>query len=229
MPAQQKTKEEFFGPEQSERLRKKIEETGVMDKMSEEELAALKRRMEEFDRAFGQNKRLNAKYKIEVQFGKNRSTWKPFAGAMSLYLSGTMLGGGGDEKLYMCPRDDCRGVIFPDERIGSQVLCKTCEMMWSENDIVGEKLFNLTSSDWAHVILIHFQRLDHNADIYLKYHPTDIRYKTMMEIAKQSKRGEIINQARKNRGLAIYPLKHIIQDTKHGADMYKRFLAFVRA
>lgn len=227
MPAQKKTEDEFFGPEQSEQLRKKVEESGVLEKMSEEELAALQSRMEEFDKAFG--KRVSAKFKIEIQFGKNRSTWKPFAGALSLYLSGTTLNGGGDEKLYMCPRDDCNGIIFPDERLGAQVLCKTCGMMWPENNIIGEKLFNLAVPDWAHVILTHFRRLDHHADIYLKYHPTDIRYMTMMEIARQTKRGEIVDQARRNRGLSIYPLRNIVRDTAHGADMYKRFLGFVRA
>ena len=48
----------------------------------------------------------------------------------------------------------------------------------------------------------------------------------MMEMAR-ARGGEHIAKARVNRGLHIYPLKNIITDTKNGADLYKRFLAFI--
>jgi hypothetical protein len=218
---------EFHGPEQSEELHRRIESDAERAGMSQEEILALQRKMEALDRFFSD--RIVARYKIEVQFGKGRSTWQHFAGALSLFLSGTKLNGGGDEKLYMCPGEGCRGVIFPKERMGASVLCRTCEMIWPEAKLIGEKLFRLTPADWAHVILDHFIRLEHNADIYIKFHRTDIRYQTAMEQARQSGRGEILNQARRNRGLHIYPLKNIIKDTKNGADLYGRILAFIKA
>lgn len=112
--------------------------------------------------------------------------------------------------------------------MGSQVLCTKCNRVHNENTLVGELLYRLTTPDWAHVILKHFVTLEHNADIYLKYHPTDVRYQTMMELAR-SRGGEHIALARKNRGLHIYPLRNIVVDTKNGADLYKRILAFITA
>jgi hypothetical protein len=218
---------EFHGPEQSEALQRAVEEGAKQQKMDQEEVLALQRRMEALDKFFAD--RVVARYKIEVQFGKGRSTWQHFAGALSLFLSGTKLNGGGDEKLYMCPGQGCKGVIFPNERLGASVVCRTCEMVWPEAELIGEKLFRLAPPDWAHVILEHFIRLEHNADIYLKFHRTDIRHQTMMEQARKTGRGEILNQARRNRGLHIYPLKNIIKDTKHGADLYKRILTFIKA
>lgn len=224
---------DFHGPEQSEALQKKLAGGFEGDEyvspippeeLTEAEADAVKEKMAALDRFFG--KRVVARYKIEMQFGKDRSTWKPFAGAMSLFLSGSKLHGGGDEKLYLCAREDCRGVIFPGERLGGSVMCRTCEMMWDENDLVGELLFKLTPQDWATVIHRMFVKLDHNADIYVKYHQTDIRYQAALEMARK-RGGEEINKARKNRGLHIYPLKNIIRDTSAGAQLYDRFLAFI--
>ena len=216
----------FHGPEQSEALAKAMESSDFKSRMDEEELVRVQEQIKALDAFFAN--RVDAKYKVEIQFGKNRSTWKPFAGAMSLYLSGTKLNGGGDEKLFICPRDDCQGIIFPKERMGATVLCRECEMMWDEKKLVGELFFNLTPKDWAHVILKWMTKLELNADIYLKYHPTDIRYKAAMEVAN-SRKGEEIGKARKNRGLHIYPLKHIIQDTGNGANLYDRIVAFINS
>ena len=67
-----------------------------------------------------------------------------------------------------------------------------------------------------------------DADIYLKYHPTDIRYKAALELAR-NRGGEELAKARKRRGLHIYPLRNIINDTKHGSDLYKRIRIFINA
>lgn len=216
---------EFFGPEASRELQQRIEEKGAQE-LTPAEAAAVQVQKEALDKFFAT--RVISKYKIEVEFGEGRSTWKHFPGVVSLYLSGSKLHGGGDEKLYLCPRDDCRGVIFPGERLGATVHCRKCQMMWPETEIVGEMFYRLAPNDWATVIHRFFVQLDHNADIYLKYHPTDIRYQTAMELAR-AQGGEAVNKARNNRGLHIYPLKNIIKDTSQGADLYKRILVFIKA
>jgi hypothetical protein len=221
---------EFHGAEQSAELREKLEEHRrkgtVPDAMSADEEHAVGEQMKAIDAFFA--KRVDATYKIEIQFGKERSMMRPFAGALSLYLSGTKLNGGGDEKLYLCPKEGCKGIIYPKERLGAQVMCRECEMMWPENSLIGELFFRLTAQDWASVLLNYFQRLEHRADIYLKYHPTDIRAQTEAEIAGK-KKGELVNKARNSRGLHIYPLRNIIRDTSNGADLYGRFKAFITA
>jgi len=216
---------EFFGPEASQELQKRIEEKGATE-LTPAEAVVVKQQQEALDKFFAQ--RIQATYKIEVEFGKGRSTWKHFPGTLSLYLSGTKLHGGGDEKLYLCPRDDCTGVIFPGERLGAQVHCRKCQMMWPETQLVGEIFYRLSPNDWSVVIHRFFVRLDHNADIYLKYHPTDIRYQTAMELARK-RGGEAVNKARNNRGLHIYPLKNIIKDTSTGADLLKRIEGFIKS
>jgi len=224
---------DFHGPEASSVLYASHEQQDI--ELSEAETQAVVEKLASLKKFFGD--KIDARYKIEIQFGKARSSWKPFHGAMSLYLSGSKLNGGGDEKLYLCPRDDCSGIILPIERFVEEtptgqaiarVPCPSCQIMWKENVLVGELFFNLTPKGWAEAVLKMFARLDHNADIYLKYHREDIRYKVALELAKHSG-GEILSKARTTRGLHIYPLANIIKDTGAGAQLYDRILAFINA
>jgi hypothetical protein len=215
----------FHGPAESEALHKALDGQAIAE-LSEAEQQAVKSKLEALDRFFAD--RVQARYKIEVTFGKDRSTKNPFAGAISLFLSGTKLNGGGDEKLYICPREDCQGIIFPNERLGSSVRCRACDMMWDEQKLVGEYLYRLPAQKWAEVIFRFFTKLEHNADIYLKYHPTDIRSQTQVEIARKAG-GDEIAAARRGRLPHIYPLTNIIKDTNAGADLLKRFYAFITA
>lgn len=224
---------DFHGPEASAALYDVHEQQDI--ELSEAEVKAVTERMASLKKFFGE--KVKAQYKIEIQFGKARSSWKPFHGAMSLYLSGTKLNGGGDEKLYLCPRDDCSGIILPINRFVEEtpqgkaiarVPCPSCQHMWAENSLIGELFFNLTAKKWAEAVLKMFARLEHNADIYLKYHRDDIRYQAAIEMAKQAGGAEI-GKARRSRGLHIYPLKNIIKDTGAGAQLYERFLAFINS
>jgi len=222
--------EEFYGPEASQELHERLDReerySVNTDDLSDDEQQAIKERMAAFDRLIQQN--VNARFKVEVHFGKGRSTWKPFPGALALFLSGERLHGGGDGKIYLCPRSDCGSVIYPHERVGDKVRCRGCGKMWPQQDIIGELLYVLDPPKWATVIHRMFVKLEHNADIYLKYHTTDIRYQTAMEMAR-NRGGEEVNKSRLRRGLHIYPLKNIIKDTSAGAQLYDRILAFITA
>ena len=216
---------EFHGPTESAIYQDT--RTGEIQ-ITESDAKILEEKFKALDKLLGEQVR--AKYKIEVQFGKGRSSLahKHFPGVLSIYLSGTKLNGGGDEKVYMCPTEGCKGLINPRHRLEGVVICAKCNRAHDEQNLIGEKLFRLTPPNWAHVIRNHFAMVEHNADIYSKVHETDIRYQTMMEMAR-NRGGEEINKVRQNRGLLIYPLKNLINDTKNGADLYKRFLAFVTA
>lgn len=237
-----------FGPENS--LRRQAE---LLDKenrgevttvtMSGEELEALNKQIRAMDKLLQEE--VKAKYKLEIQFGKGRtSRGQPFPGIMSAWLSGSKFHGGGDEKIFECPNPSCGAWILPDqitqrtivqkingrevEEFKSISICGECGNIWSSEQTTGERLYKLTEQDWAYAILRMFKRLSMDADLYLKFHPTDIRYQSMMEMAR-NRGGEEIYKARKNRGLHIYPLRNIITDTKHGADLYKRIRAFINA
>ena len=224
---------DFHGPAESAGLYESHDQQDI--ELSKKEVQAVAEKLQSIDKLF--EGKAQAKYKIEVQFGKARSTWKPFHGAMSMYLSGAKLDGGGDEKMYMCPRDDCSGIILPISRhveiteegkAVARAPCSMCHVMWDENHMTGELFFNLVAKHWATAVHKMFIRLNHNADIYLKYHRDDIRYRAALEMAKHAG-GEEVAKARVSRGLHIYPLKNLIKDTGAGSQLYERILAFINA
>lgn len=188
---------------------------------------------------------LKAKYKIQIWFRSDRSTKKPVAFSLSFWESGMRLHGGGDEMMFICRRsedapnvkkeDIVRGVGFthepgvrgcnmliPGEWSGGTIACPHCGTQ-HKADHIGDSIFFRTSVDNAAKILEHWWRkLDGNADIYAKYTPTDPRTVLMAN-------AHGIKKARERKGLTIYPLKNILQDTAHGASVRGRFKAFITA
>lgn len=237
-----------FGPAQSLRKQAELydrEQRGEITtvQLSGEELEALQNKIKSMGLLLGQEVR--ATYKLEVQFGKGRTSGGlPFAGVMSAWLSGSKFHGGGDEKIFECPTPECGAWILPRqisqrtvvrkidgrdvERFMSLSFCGKCGQVHDSASTIGERFFKLTEQNWAHAILHMFRRLDLDSDIYLKYHPLDVRYQTMLEMARD-RGGEEIAKVRRNRGLHIYPLKNIIKDTKHGSELYGRIRAFINA
>jgi hypothetical protein len=65
------------------------------------------------------------------------------------------------------------------------------------------------------------------ADLYIKFHATDIRCRDVAEVKKADhyrKAREDRVEKKENRGLLIYPLKNIIKDTVSGKPLEKCFL-----
>lgn len=174
-----------------------------------------------------------ARYKIEILFGKGFSTVKPAHGGVSFWESGSKLHGGGDTIMHLCPGKDlkvneCESFI-PDASHGYGFLvCPGCHRAWEGEQVAGQILARLTVQDWAKLVLKYFLKLEMKADIYVKYHPDDIRSAAAIEQAKQHM-GDVLMGARKSRKPRIYPLKNIIKDTSAGASLESRFLAFLRA
>ena len=240
----------------------------AVEELSADDAAAVEARSQSLQKLFA-DRPLHALFKIEVHFGKGRSSIKPFAGAVLLYRSGTKLHGGGDELVYQCWEDSCLGVVMP-EAIGKGWQCADCGIAWAnlatlrcpqcrapippeykpkdigvcsdcktlwpgvpnkseQGHLVSPKLFMLTAQNWATVIRNYFERTKHHADIYLKFHPTDIRSASATEIINP-RGGELLDgQVRSRRGLHIYPLKNIIKDVSNGSDLTKRFYSFITA
>lgn len=230
----------FYGAEGSLAREKELYKQGITteEPVPEHELKIIEERLKRL--GLTGNTRIKAKYKLEIHFGKNRtSRGLPFSGAMTYWMSGKELHGGGDVRVWECPK--CEAIVDGDSS-GSELFkgpygkpkelpvryCGKCAGTWPIDQLVEFRYFKLTEQDWAYAILKGFIRLGLDADIYVKYHPDDIRYKTMMELAR-SRGGEAINQARVNRGLHIYPLKNIIIDTKHGAGLYEQIRKFINA
>lgn len=197
--------------------------------LTEEEKHEIKRRMAVLDKALADKKK--AKYKIELMFVEKRSTWKPTRGVMSFWESGTKFHGGGDAKMYICPGkalklSECDSFI-PDSGNGyGHLLCPKCGKVWQGHQVYGEIIANNSPRNWATLILKYFAKLEHNADIYLKHAPDDIRSIAMVEQQKQH-HGERLEKMRSRRAIHSYPLANIIVDAAAGADLLGRFYAFL--
>ncbi len=183
-----------------------------------------------------------AKYKIEVVFNKNRTSAGPNVVALSAWESGARLDGEGDEMMYMCAERDkglalntvgvkdkevvrgkegC-GRFIPGNNIRQGVAICPCEKkrLLNTENLSCHDLVSLTTEELATRLVSWFEKLESNADIYVKYHPTDIRYKAMAD-------AEGLDKARSLRGLTIYPLKNIIKDITAGSSLQRRFYALL--
>jgi hypothetical protein len=173
---------------------------------------------------------IKAKYKIELNFGKERSSKCHFPGSLIVLRSGSALSGGGDESIFFCPDDSCSGLI-PPELVSSMLrigVCPKCRRQWKQQLLPDMRLFRLTYQHWAVVLARYFVRLNSDADIYLKTHPIDLRIQTGKELKKR-KGGEHLRLSRAKRIRVLYSLPKILQDLSAGADLEKRFGQFLRA
>lgn len=200
-----------------------------------------------------QSEKIKARYKIEIQFGAGRSisALKPSIGVLLMWESGKRFHGGGDQIMYWCGYKDCECPISTDYFANFSVACPACNReSFLDHDskayhvkevkksggnvesfkrmpiVFSERYFRLPPVKLAGLIENTWRRLGCNADIYLKFHPTDIRYRTMMETAKDI---DNMERARRLRGLSIYPLANILKDTAAGAEVRRRFLSFITA
>lgn len=196
-----------------------------------EEEQILKDRMLALDKLLS-DKEL-AKYKIEIMFDRKRSRDAPSFGIMSFWESGSKFHGGGDTKIYFCAGkklgvSNCDAFI-PDSSNGyGHLVCPNCKKVWKGDQVDGEIGARLTMQNWATVVVKYFLKMEARADIYMKFPRYDIRQLTRMEQEKQLM-GEALAKLRRDNRKCIYPLKHIIKDTAAGADLYSKFLAFLRA
>lgn len=195
--------------------------------LSADEQEALQRKKEALDKFFGENRK--AKFKIELHFGKGRSSNGPFAGSLHVYRSGSVLAGGGDEILYPCPDNKCSGYMEPEHVAVEFAFCPVCHKKWHKiKDMNEGRLFKLPAQKWAKVIAKVFNNLHGDADIYLKSHPQDIRRASLLEQMRE-RRGDDYRGVHEKRVYVMYSIDRIMKDLHAGADLEKRLLAFVTA
>jgi hypothetical protein len=190
---------------------------------------------------------IRAGYKIEIFFGPDRSSIKDFYALISIMESGKFFHGGGDGNMYWCL--DCRAInkdsavklltAILDKKesqdkfgCGHPIVsaasgagiahCTNCKKMVKTDYLTGQLPFHGTTQDLAKFVTRYFDVLKQNADVYCKYHQTDIRYKAM----EQEKGLEV---TRRLRGMFIYPLARILKDVAGGATLESRFRAFFNA
>lgn len=181
---------------------------------------------EETEKALGSTPEVRAKYKIEVMFEKDRTTAGPNLCGIQLWESGKKFHGGGDELMFWCmdteSNQGCKAPFSSDFIAGPVANCPHCGNTILMSRAANMRIFRLPTKTLAQEINKIFTTLGRNADIYVKYHKTDIHYLAMLK----AKGPEV---AHRLKGMHIYPLKNIIRDTVGGADLTGRIYAFLTA
>ena len=169
---------------------------------------------------------VRAKYKIEVTFVSDRKAHGPNHLGIAIWESGKHFHGGGDELMYWCKDNrpgqegGCWSPISGDHIKGEVAICPNCQRAVSAELLTNMRIGNVTNQNLAKELVKIFHSLGSNCDIYVKYHKTDIHY-----IAMEREKGPEV--AKRLKGMHIYPLKNILKDTSSGADLAKRFYAFL--
>lgn len=170
------------------------------------------------------NGEIRAKYKIEVTFGPGRTSLGPNLVGIQVWESGKRLNGGGDDLAFWCRStesdDGCWGIITSDNMRGGIAICPSCQRAVNADLLTNMKVGRVTTKNLSVDLEKLFRFLGSNADIYLKFHKTDIRYTVM----QRSKGPDV---ARRLKGMHIYPLKNVLRDTSQGAALIGRFYAFL--
>jgi len=174
-----------------------------------------------------------ARYKIEILFDRGFAPSKPSAGIVSFWESGSKFHGGGDALMHICPGkklniNNCEAFIRDAGHGYGFLICKSCNKVWNGEQVYGQVMARLTYQGWAELVIKYFRRLEMSADIYVKYHPSDLRQVALREQeAKYS--SDALDKVRGSRQKRIYTLKSILTDTAAGADLEGRFQAFIKA
>lgn len=167
---------------------------------------------------------IRAKFKIEVTFGAGRTTVGPNLVGIQVWESGKRLNGGGDDLAFWCQstetNEGCWAIITSDNVRGGIGLCPSCKRAVNADLLTNMRIGRVSTKNLSNDLEKIFRDLGSNADIYLKYHQTDMRY-LAMERAKGN------NVAKRLKGMHIYPLRNILSDTAHGAAVAGRFHSFL--
>jgi len=182
-----------------------------------------------------------AKYKIQIVFTTERSTWKPMAYSLSFWESGKRLHGGGDECMFICrrhadaprlapfaavqgfkrtPTDQGCGYLIPGDGPDGLLVCPHCGATHKTTEVGDSIFYRTTAQRCAGILAEWWRKLNCDADIYAKHRDDDPRTQAMAKVFGWQ-------AARLRRGLVIYPLANILKDTAAGAEVEGRFKVFV--
>lgn len=220
---------EFFGPAEQKQL-DELRATGQLPEISEEEQSRIQKRMTALQELLGKDE--VAKYKIEVMFNQKRSSsGAPFPGVMVVWHNGSSMGGGGDELLYPCPNNQCKGYIGTDNiAVQTQsAFCPECRMVWGQDKLSEIRAYNLPDQLWAEVIAAEFLRMGGHADIYLKVAGGKLRQGVEDTADKEGGFVAEALYAGRKKEAVLYTMRNIMKDVSSGSSVQSRVLALLRA
>lgn len=175
------------------------------------------------------NPEVRAKFKIEVTFIHGRNVRGENTCGIQVWESGKRFHGGGDQLMFVCTdtteedprkRQGCGGFIYADDITHGMAFCRNCKRQVNSTKLGVVYTMKKPTKVIAEKCADFFRMLGSNADLYLKFHKTDVRY-----IAMERVKGPEV--ASRLKGMHIYPLKNILKDTAYGSDLVDRFYAFL--
>ena len=111
----------------------------------------------------------------------------------------------------------CGKPLPPGALAGGIAFCPYCQgTLSSEADVTGEYVYKLPTMDLAERIARWWEVFEGDADLYVKYHEKDVRFREMAAREGSAK-------TRQLRGLLAYPLAHILKDTASGKTPARAF------
>lgn len=186
------------------------------------------KREKKTDKKVIQDGNIVAKYKIEVRFEKGRTVTGPNLVSLTLWESGKLFSGGGDESMFFCKDgtrengEGCWSPIFNTNIRGGIAWCPTCNKAVDTRVCSVQKSGKVTTRNLANELVKLFNQLESSVDVYVKYDKSDPHFLQMMR-----NKGRAV--AERLKGLHIYTLKGILRDTAGGANLSDRFYAFLTA
>ena len=180
----------------------------------------------------GVQTKIRAKYKIEVEFIEPTMTrLGPNLVGIQFYESGKRLSGGGDERLFICrssKNDEGCGNIIPQDNVkGNVAFCEHCKKGINTALLTDQLVGRPSTRTLAQSLVNFFRKLSNNADIYVKRHKETPGGAATLFGEKLKVREIGSETVKKKLDLSIYPLANILADTAHGAELEKRFFAFL--
>jgi hypothetical protein len=168
---------------------------------------------------------LPAKFKIELNFGANRTVKGPNTFTLQVWESGKRIHGGGDDLMFFClnvnnPKEGCQNFISSDYLKGGIAYCPNCKMIVNAELLARRFVEKWDTKQIAEMCADIFRKLNSDADIYVKYHKMDPRY-----LAMERAKGPDV--ARRLKGMHIYLRRNIVNDTSVGADLGKKIFGFL--
>ena len=179
----------------------------------------------EVEKALGESTGLEkgAKYKIEVAYMEARKLKESSACSVTVWESGRRFHGGGDQSMFWCinaknPEEGCGGLI-PDNMVKNGVaLCPHCKRSVNQQLLPVTRVGIFSPQNLAKEIHKIFRHLGSDADVYLKFHKSDMEARARLKSDGGAKKE-----------LAIYTVSRLIQDSLSGSDLVKRIETFLTA
>ena len=172
--------------------------------------------------------RERATSKVELNIMPRGGKSTQIVGRIAIMRSGSSTSGDMDEACFTCPR--CKQLILPEYVQADLFSCPSCKLTADSENISEASVFVLTTENLAQLVMRYWLATGGDADIYLK------RYKHSMQAAVTSLkekdwRGYATKRrlAKEQKEVVIYPLKNLMRDNLSGADMGRRFLAFLKS